>query len=124
MLATEWSFGSVLWAMFAFFFWFAFIWIFIAAFSDILRRNDLSGGAKAGWIFLVIVLPLLGVLIYMIARPKVTAQDVELMAQSQAAHQAAARVSPADQIAVAADLKAKGVISDAEFEAIKQKALA
>ena len=47
MLATEWSFGSFLWAMIVFFFWFIFIWMFITIFADIFRRDDLSGGAKA-----------------------------------------------------------------------------
>lgn len=70
MLATEWSFGNVLWAMAAFTFWVLVIWIFIALFADIFRRKDLTGGAKAGWIFLIFILPLLGALIYIIARPK------------------------------------------------------
>ena len=70
------TFWDVVWAMIVFFFWFMFIWIFIALFGDIFRRNDLSGGAKAGWIFLLVILPFLGALIYMIARPKLTAQDV------------------------------------------------
>ena len=70
MLATEWSFGDVLWAMLAFTFWVMFIWIFIALFADIFHRGDLSGGAKAGWILLIFILPLLGALIYIAARPK------------------------------------------------------
>lgn len=70
MLAAEWSFGDVLWAMIAFMFWVMVIWIFIALFADIFRRRDISGGAKAGWIFLIFILPLFGALIYIIARPK------------------------------------------------------
>jgi uncharacterized membrane protein len=64
-----WTFGTFLWGMLAFFFWFAFIWMFIAAFADIFRRRDLSGLAKAGWILVIAILPLIGILIYVIARP-------------------------------------------------------
>jgi hypothetical protein len=55
--------GEVLWAMLVFFFWFMAIWIFINVFGDIFRREDVSGWGKAGWIFLIFVLPFLGVLI-------------------------------------------------------------
>jgi hypothetical protein len=57
--------------MFAFLFWFMLIWMFIAVFTDIIRRKDLSGGAKAGWILLIFILPLIGILIYVIARPSI-----------------------------------------------------
>jgi len=70
----EWTFGNLLWSMLAFFFWFAFLWMFIAVFADIMRR-DLSGWAKAGWISLIVVLPFLGTLIYLIATPRMTAED-------------------------------------------------
>ena len=65
------------------FFLFLAIWVFIAIFSDIFRRTDIHGGAKAGWIFLIFILPFLGCLIYIIARPKVTPGDVQMMAQSR-----------------------------------------
>jgi hypothetical protein len=64
-----WTFGTFLWGMVAFFFWFVLIWMFIAAFADIFRRRDLSGWAKAGWILVIAALPLIGILIYVIARP-------------------------------------------------------
>src|SRR6188508_3483795 len=99
------TFWDVIFATIALFFWFMFIWIFIALFGDIFRRDDLSGGAKAGWIFLLVILPFRGSLIYMIARPKVTAQDVRQMAQADAAIQAAAAVSPADEIAKLTQLR-------------------
>ena len=83
MLATEWSFGNVLWAMIVFFFWFMFIWMFIAIFADIFRRNDISGGGKAGWIILIVILPFIGILIYMIARPKMTEQDRQMLDEAQ-----------------------------------------
>ena len=79
MLAYEWTFGSVLWAMIVFFFWFMLIWMFIGVFADIFRRNDLTGWGKAGWLLLIFIIPLLGILIYLIARPKMTAQDKEMM---------------------------------------------
>jgi uncharacterized membrane protein YhaH (DUF805 family) len=60
-----------------FFFWFAFLWMFIAIFADIMRR-DLSDWAKAGWISLIVVLPFLGTLIYLIATPRMTAEDIGL----------------------------------------------
>ena len=85
MLATEWSFGNVLWTMLVLFFWVMAIWIFITIFADIFRRNDLSGWAKAGWIFLIFIVPFLGALIYVIARPKMTAQDKEMIEQAQEA---------------------------------------
>ena len=49
-MLAEYGFGDLMWTMFALFFWFMLIWMFIAVFADILRRDDLSGGAKAGWI--------------------------------------------------------------------------
>jgi uncharacterized membrane protein len=119
----QFGFWDMIFSMIAFFFWIMFIWIFIALFGDIFRRNDLSGGMKAVWLFLLIILPFLGALIYIIARPKVTAQDVQLMAQAEAAQKAAAAVSPTDQIAKLQQLKAAGAITDPEFEALKKKAL-
>src|SRR3954467_4130273 len=105
MLANyDWTFGSVLWAMVVFFFWFLFIWMFIAVFSDIFRRNDIHGGAKAGWIILIVLLPFLGILIYMIARPKMTAQDKEMLEGYSEAQRRATGFSAADEIAKAQEL--------------------
>ena len=70
-MLADYGFGDFLWTMFAFFFWFMLIWMFIACFADIFRRRDLSGGAKAGWILLIFILPLFGILIYVIARPSI-----------------------------------------------------
>ena len=122
--SANFTFWDAIWSMVAFFFWFMAIWIFIGLFADIFRRNDLSGVAKAGWLLLLIVLPFLGALIYIAMRPKVTAQDVELMTRAEAGQKAAASVSVADQIAKLQELKAAGAISEAEFEALKQKAMA
>lgn len=117
------GFWDVIWSMVAFFFWFMLIWIFISIFADIFRRNDLTGGWKAIWIVLIIVLPLLGCLIYIISRPKVTAQDVQIMTQQEAAFKAASGVTAADQIAKLEQLKASGAITVPEYEALKKKAI-
>jgi len=118
------SFSELLLSTVVFFFWIMAIWIFIAIFGDIFRRTDLSGGAKAGWIFLIFILPFLGCLIYIVARPKVTAQDVQLMAQADAANKAVAGVSTADELAKLQQLKDSGAITAAEFDTLKAKALA
>ena len=122
MLATEWNVGNVLWTMLVLFFWVMAIWIFIAIFSDIFRRNDLSGWAKAGWIFLIFIVPFLGALIYVIARPKMTAQDKEMIEQAQEAQRRVEGYSPADEIAKLAALRDKGEISADEYNDLKRKA--
>jgi len=117
------GFWDVIWTMIAFFFWFMLIFIFISIFADIFRRNDLTGGWKAIWIILLVFLPFLGALIYIISRPKVTAQDVQMMTQADAAQKAAMAVSPADQIAKLEQLKASGAITVPEYEELKKKAI-
>ena len=92
-MLADYDFGDFFWTMFAFLFWFMLIWMFIAVFADIFRRKDLSGGAKAGWILLIFILPLFGILIYVIARPTVTDQDRE-MASAAAAQGASGYSSP------------------------------
>jgi len=123
MLATEWSFGSFLWATIVFFFWFIFIWMFITIFADIFRRDDLSGGAKAGWIILIVLVPFLGILIYMIARPKMTEQDKEMLAAAQEQRRRLEGYSAADQIAKLATLRDEGKTTPEEYEAMKANAL-
>ena len=93
-MLAEYGFGEFLWTMLAFFFWFMLIWMFIAVFADIFRRRDLSGGAKAGWILLIFILPLFGILIYVIARPAVTDQDREMAMSAAAAQGASGYSSP------------------------------
>ncbi len=100
------------------------IWIFITIFADIFRRTDLSGVAKAGWILLLFILPFISALIYLIARPKVTAGDVQMMARADAANKAVAGVSTADEIAKLQQLKDAGTINQAEFDTLKAKTLA
>jgi len=93
-MLADYGFGEFLWTMLAFFFWFMLIWMFIAVFADIFRRRDLSGGAKAGWIVLIFILPLIGILIYEIARPTVTDQDREMAMSAAAAQGASGYSSP------------------------------
>jgi hypothetical protein len=123
MVVADWTFGTVLWAMLAFLFWFVLIWMFIGVFADIFRRDDLSGWAKAGWILFVAVLPLIGILAYVIVRPRVTAQDRRELEEAETRMQREAGYSAAQEIAKAAELRDKGAISDAEFERLKQKAV-
>ncbi len=121
---NAWGTGSVIWTMCVFFFWMIYIWMFITVFADIFRRHDIGGGKKAMWIIFVIFLPLIGIIVYMIARPKHLAQDAQMMERTQAAQQPAAGHSAAEEIAKAQALKDSGAITDAEFEALKRKALA
>jgi len=118
------SFSDVFLAMIEFFFLFMAIWIFIAVFGDIFRRNDIHGPVKAGWIILIFIVPFLGAIIYIIARPKVTAQDVQMMARADAANTAVAGVSTADELAKLQQLKDSGAISAAEYDTLKAKTLA
>ena len=118
------TFLDIFWYSILFFFWIMAIWIFIALISDVIRRDDLSGGGKAGWIVFMIILPFIGCLTYIIVRPKVTAQDVRLAAQAEAAQRAAAGVSTADELAKLNQLRSQGVINDGEYEELKKKALA
>ena len=122
-MLAEWNFGDVLWGMLVFFFWFMAIWIFIAVFADIFRRNDISGWAKGGWILLIFLVPFLGALIYIVARPKMTAQDKELLERSQEAQRRIEGYSPADEIAKLAKLRDDGQITAAEYEEMKKKAM-
>ena len=120
MLLGEFGSGQVLWSMVWFFLFFIWIWLLITVFGDIFRSNDLSGWGKALWTIFVIVLPYLGVFVYLIARGhKMQQHDIEA---AQGAGGAVPSVRPeacrrervpADEIARLADLREKGVISDA-----------
>jgi hypothetical protein len=122
-MLAELSFGDLLWSMVVFFFWFMAIWIFITVFADIFRRNDLTGWAKAGWILLIFIVPFLGALIYMIARPKMTTQDRELLERSQEAKRRIEGYSAADEVAKLAKLRDAGEITAEEYEDLKRKAM-
>jgi len=122
LVATT-TFGEILWSMLIFFFWFMAIWIFIMIFADIFRRNDLSGWAKAGWIVLIFILPFIGALIYLIARPKMTEQDKEDMARMQEAERRVSGYSPADEVAKLSKLRDEGKITAEEYEEMKKRAM-
>jgi type VI protein secretion system component VasK len=124
VLFADTTFLDVFWWMIVFFLWVAFFWVFISVVADIFRRDDIHGWTKAGWLLLIIILPLIGILIYVIARPKVTAQDVRMLTQAEAAQQAAAGVSTADELAKLKELHERGVLDDAEFAELKKKAMA
>ena len=117
------TFGEMLWTMLVFFFWMMAIWIFISLFADIFRRNDVSGWAKAGWILLLFVLPFIGALIYMIARPKMTEQDKEILEKQAEAQRRVAGYSAADEIDKLTKLRDSGAITAEEFEEMKRKAM-
>jgi len=112
------------WTMAIIFFWVTAIMIWFRCFMDLFGRDDLSGGMKAVWILALILIPWLGALVYIITRPKVTASDVQNIVRMEAAGQAAAKVSTADELAKLADLKDKGVINDAQYEDLKAKLIA
>jgi Phospholipase_D-nuclease N-terminal len=124
MVLAETTFLDVLWYSILFFFWVMAIWIFIALIGDIFRRDDLSGWGKAGWILLLVCLPFIGALAYIIARPKVTASDVRMATQAEAAQRAVAGVSTADELAKLSELRSTGVLNEQEYEELKRKALA
>jgi predicted membrane channel-forming protein YqfA (hemolysin III family) len=118
----QWNFGDILLTMLALFFWAALIWMFIGVFADILRRHDLSGLAKAGWVALVVILPFLGILIYLVARP--AGAGMPLAPVGERPDVTYTRISAADEIEKAAKLRDAGAITPAEFATIKEQALA
>jgi ABC-type multidrug transport system fused ATPase/permease subunit len=123
---------NIFWSMFVFFLWIIWIWILITVFIDIFRSHDLSGGAKALWFLFVLFIPLIGVLVYLIARGGKMHEHAVRQAQQQDqefrqyVQQAAASTpaSTADQLSKLADLRDRGVISAEEFEREKAKVLA
>jgi uncharacterized membrane protein len=127
-LAT-YTFLDVLWSMIIFFAFVIWIWLLITVFADIFRRRDCGGGTKALWIIFVIVAPYLGVLIYLIAQHDGMAdrsmQQMAAVKEQQDAYikSVASSASPTDQIAQAKQLLDSGAITQAEFDAIKAKAL-
>ena len=129
MFGTESVFSSnpileFFWWMFMFYLFFMIIVLFVRVFGDIFTRENLSGWGKAGWILLIFVMPFIGILIYMIARPKNTEQDQRMMAEAQAAQARMTGGNALDDIAKAQALLDSGAITQPEFDALKAKALA
>ena len=128
-LAYTYPILDLVWTMFMFFMFVLWIWLLIAVFMDIFRSPDLGGGMKAVWAIFIIILPFLGVFVYLIARGgKMHERQAQQAADQQQAFdsyvkQAAVSGSTADDLAKLADLKQQGVLTDAEFEAQKAKIL-
>ena len=129
-MLANYSFGDVMWSFLVFFAWVIWFWLLITVFGDLFRRHDVSGWGKAGWIIFVIILPYLGVLIYLIAEHEGMAdRNLAQIQQSQAqfdehVRSVASRSDPTSQIADAKKLLDSGAITQEEFDAIKKKALA
>lgn len=127
MLAAEWGTGQVLWTMLYFVLFFIWIWMLVAVFGDIFRSADLSGWGKAAWCLFVIVLPYLGVFVYLIARGR----QMQERAMDDANRRdemfrgyvrdvvASSPPSSVDQLTTLASMRDQGVIDQAEFERMK-----
>ena len=124
------TFWQVIWTMFIFFLWIIWIWLLIVVFMDLFRNHESSGWAKAGWCIFIILLPFLGVFIYLIAEGRGMAERRQREVQSAQTDfdsyvkSVAAQGDPASQIANAKQLLDSGAITQAEFDSLKAKALA
>ena len=130
LLAYDYPLLSVFWSMMIFFLWIVWLMALFHVIVDIFRSKDMGGFAKAMWLLFVIVVPFLGVLVYLIARGDNMAEHAMADAQAQDAafqsyvKEAAGTTSPADQLTQLAALKSSGHITDAEYETAKAKILA
>jgi hypothetical protein len=129
-VVAAYSFGDVMWSMFVFFAWILFFWMLFIVFGDLFSRHDISGWAKAGWTVFVIILPFLGIFIYLIAEGKGMGERAQQRAQSQQSQvddyvrSVAASGSPTEEIAKGQELLKSGAITQTEFDQLKAKALA
>jgi ABC-type multidrug transport system fused ATPase/permease subunit len=128
MFASSYPLLDIFWTMLEFFLFFMYLWLLIAIFSDIFRSEDLGGGAKMLWVLFVIIIPFLGILIYLIARGGSMHERAEKQAERQqqafaAQVRGAAGADTSEQLSKLADLKEQGIITDAEFETQKAKLL-
>ena len=131
VLAYDYPLLGMFWTFLLFFIWIAWIVVLFRVIFDIFRSKDLGGFAKALWVIFVILLPFLGVLVYLIARGhSMTERDMQEAKSQEQAFQAYVKQAAgsgggsADELTKLADLRDKGVISDAEFQAQKAKLLA
>jgi ABC-type multidrug transport system fused ATPase/permease subunit len=129
MLAYTYPLLNIFWTMLEIFAFVVYFWLLISIYMDIFRSSDLSGGVKALWVLVVFFIPLFGILLYLIIRGgKMHERAAQQAQQQQEAFDSyvkeAAGTSSTDELAKLADLKAKGVLSDAEFETQKAKLLA
>jgi hypothetical protein len=130
VIATDYPFLNILWTMIIFFAWVIWIWMIITILADVFRRRDISGWGKAGWTVFLIVLPFLGVLIYLIANHEGMTERSTKEVQGQQAQfddyvqTVASRGGPAGEIDKAKKLLDDGTITQGEFDSLKAKALA
>jgi hypothetical protein len=129
-MAADYPFIDVFWSMIIFFFWVIWIWIVITVLIDVFRRQDIGGFAKALWVIFVVILPWLGVLIYLIVEHDGMRERSVSQARAQKqefdsyVRDAAGSGDAATQIAQAKQLLDSGTITQEEFDALKAKALA
>jgi len=131
-LASSYSYPllGAFWTILEIFLWVLWIWVLIYVFIDIFRSRDLSGWAKALWFVFVLFIPLIGVLVYLIARGSEMHERAVREAQQQDrefrryVQDAASEATPADQLTKLADLRDRGIITPEEFEREKAKVLA
>jgi hypothetical protein len=128
VFATEWGVGQVLWSMIWFTLFFIWIWLLISVFGDIFRSSDLSGVAKFLWIAFVIVMPYLGVFVYLIVRGRAMHEHAaEQAAAVDAAQRAYIRdavgtaASPAGELERLSELRSSGAIDESEFQRLKAR---
>jgi hypothetical protein len=130
VLASDYPFLDVMWTMLAFFIWIAWFMLLFRIIGDIFRRRDVGGGAKTLWTVFVILLPFLGVFVYLISQNDGMTQRAMDDAQKQQSQMddyvrsVATGSSPAAEIEKAQALLDSGAISDSEYAALKAKALA
>jgi hypothetical protein len=130
MLAADYPFLDLMWTMLVFFLWVSWFWILFTVWSDIFRRRDLSGLGKTGWLIFTILLPFLGVFVYLITQNDgMTKRSIERAEAQRAQFDEYVRTTAggggsAAEIEKAHTLLASGAITQAEFDAIKAKALA
>jgi hypothetical protein len=132
LFTAEFGTGQLFWSMLWFFLFVIWIWLLFVVFGDIFRSRDLSGWGKALWTIFIIVLPYLGVFVYLIARGReMSERSLQEAQERESAFRGYVRTvasegggGTADEISRLADLRDRGVISEAEFQQAKTKALA
>jgi len=128
VIAADYPLLNIIWTMLVFFGWVIWFFILIAVFRDLFRRNDIGGWGKAGWILFVIILPFLGVLIYIGVHGRGMSErnmkDVQTAAEFADYQRAGGGASPTARIAEAKQLLDTGAINQEEFDRLKAQALA
>src|SRR3954449_8057270 len=130
VIAADYPFLNILWTMIIFFAWVVWIWMMVVILTDVFRRRDIGGVAKAVWVVFLILLPFLGVLAYLItqhdsmAERSTKAVEAQQNAIDSRIREVAAADGPATEIANAKSLLDSGAINQAEFDQLKTKALA